>query len=141
MDLLNIQVNYWAILVGALFHMVLGYFWYSPYLFGKQWMELMNISPERINQTRNQGMAKFYAAQFLASIVKVWVLSIFINLIVIFNFWGGVVIGLLAFIGFVFTTELGGLLWEGKSWKLLAINMGYHAITLGVIGGILSVWY
>ncbi|MDO8656228.1 MAG: DUF1761 domain-containing protein, partial [Nanoarchaeota archaeon] len=39
-------INYLAVLVAAIISMIVGAFWYSPYLFGKQWTELMNLAPK-----------------------------------------------------------------------------------------------
>ena len=40
-----IPVNYWAVLVAALFTFVLGFLWYGP-LFGRTWLRLVGLNPE-----------------------------------------------------------------------------------------------
>jgi hypothetical protein len=41
----------------------------------------------------------------------------------------------MCWLGFIATTSLGMVLWEGKSWKLYAINIGYYFVTF-IIGGL-----
>ncbi len=38
----TIEVNYLAIIVGAVFSMILGAIWYGP-IFGKKWMEIIGV--------------------------------------------------------------------------------------------------
>ena len=40
-----IPVNYWAVLVAALFTFVLGFLWHGP-LFGRTWLRLVALTPE-----------------------------------------------------------------------------------------------
>lgn len=35
---------------------------------------------------------------------------------------------------------LGSVAWEGKSWGLFGINVGYHFVNLQIIGMILAHW-
>lgn len=43
-------------------------------------------------------------------------------------------------IGFVVPVTMGVFLWEGKSWKLWALNAGYYLVTMLIMGVILAVW-
>ena len=44
------------------------------------------------------------------------------------------------FAGFFLPGELGATQWEKKSWKLFAINTGYHLASLMVVASILTFW-
>jgi len=43
-------INYLAVLVATVVNFVLGGLWYSPLLFGKKWMALMNVTEEEIKK-------------------------------------------------------------------------------------------
>lgn len=43
-------------------------------------------------------------------------------------------------LGFIATVTLGGVLWEGKPWKLWIFNNGYQLISLAVMAVILVKW-
>ena len=39
-------VNLWAVLVAAIATMVVGFLWYSPFLFARPWMLAMGYDPD-----------------------------------------------------------------------------------------------
>jgi hypothetical protein len=41
-------------------------------------------------------------------------------------------------LGFYLPTDLGSVAWERKSWKLFAINTGYHLLMLVIAATILT---
>lgn len=44
------DINYYAVLVAALLSFAVGGLWYSPLLFGKMWLEEMQLKAEDIKQ-------------------------------------------------------------------------------------------
>ena len=50
-------VNLIGILVATLIGMVLGAIWYSPMLFGKQWMKSIGKTPETLTGDRSERRA------------------------------------------------------------------------------------
>ena len=48
--------------------------------------------------------------------------------------------GVLVWIGFVVTLEIGELIWEKIPFKLFLIRVGGHLVALSVAGAILAVW-
>ena len=137
---LQADINYLAVLVAAIVAMVIGALWYSPILFGKIWMKLSGFTKKDLKKAKEKGMAKSYTIGFLASIVTAYVLAIFINFSQVSSVMDGVVIGALAWLGFIATTMLGIILWEGKPVKLYLINVSQYLVSLVVMGAILAVW-
>ena len=41
---------------------------------------------------------------------------------------------------FYFPGDLGATVWEKKSWKLFAIDTGYHLVSLIVVAFIITYW-
>ena len=131
---------YLVILISAIISMVLGSLWYSPILFGKQWIKLMGISKKDMGKNKNKGMVKSYTVLFISSLVTIYVLSMFTSLLGASTFLQGMLIGFWIWLGFFATTMLGSVLWEKKPFSLYAINVSYHLVNLLIIGGILAVW-
>ena len=131
---------YLVILISAIISMVLGSLWYSPILFGKQWIKLMGISKKDMGKNKNKGMAKSYIVLFISSLVTIYVLSMFTSLLGASTFSQGMMIGFWVWLGFFATTMLGSVLWEKKPFSLYTINVSYHLVNLLIIGGILAVW-
>ena len=52
----------------------------------------------------------------------------------------GLVLGLLAAVGFIATSYATTYSFEGRSVKLFLINCGYPVISYGIIGALLAVW-
>ncbi len=141
-----VEVNYLAVLAGAVCNMVLGFLWYVP-LFGKQWMRLSGFTPERIAEAKannGKGMGKSYALAFIGALVMAFVLSHMLVFATAYLNTEGVSAGLStgfwAWLGFVAPITLGSVLWEQKSWKLWVLTNSYYLLTLLVMGTILAVW-
>ena len=133
------EVNWIAILVSAVFSMVLGAVWYSPALFGKQWMKLSGMTKGKIAKSKDK-MPMIYGGQFLASLVEIWVLSVFIRYTGVEEFVTGAIVGLWIWLGFVATVGFSDIVFNGKDLRLVAINTGYQLVLLIVAGGILATW-
>ena len=141
-----VDVNYLAVLAGAVSNMVLGFLWYGP-LFGKQWMALMGFTPERIAEAKageGKGMGKSYFLAFVGALVMAFVLShtlVFAQSYMnVEGISSGLSSGFWMWLGFVAPITLGSVLWEGKSWKLWILTNSYYLLTLLVMGTILAVW-
>ena len=70
-----IPINYLAVAVSALASLGLGFLWYGP-LFGKQWMALQGLTPERIEQTKAAGRQKTYLIALLGAVVMAITLAL-----------------------------------------------------------------
>lgn len=137
---MGFTINYVAVLVAAIASMAIGALWYSPLLFGKLWMALSGVSEGRLAELKSRGMSKMYAANFVAVLVMAYVLAHFVEI------WGVsdiAMAGQLAFwtwLGFVATTMLGSVLWEGKPVLLYIIGVSYYLVSLLAMTGILAWW-
>lgn len=134
-----VAINYLAVLGGALANMVLGFIWYGP-LFGKEWVKLMGFSEAKMNEMKKKGMEKMYAFVFVGSLVTAYVLAHFVDYTGASSATSGMETGFWTWLGFVATTQLSGFLWEGKPFKLYALNIGYNLVSLTVMGAILAIW-
>lgn len=144
--MMEVVINYWAVLVAALCNMVLGYLWYGP-LFGKKWMALMGITPQQTEDYKKSGkggMNKQYTIAFLAALIMNFVLAHAVIFAGSYLYEHGMKLGLMVgfanWIGFVVPVTLGSVLWEKKSWSLWFINAGYYLVLLLITGTILAVW-
>jgi hypothetical protein len=130
------MVNYLAVLVAAIVSFVVGFLWYSPALFGKVWMKLMGIKKE----PSKEGMGKSMAIGFVGTLVTAYVLAYLSGMLGYVTAGSGAMLGFLAWLGFVGTTTLGGVLWENKPWGLWLLNNGHSLVGLLIMGGILGAW-
>ena len=133
------DVNYLAVLVAAVINMALGALWYSPVMFGKMWMQLMNFTPEKMAEAK-KGMGKAYVAAFLGALVMSYFLAVFVATFGAGSFGEGAQVGAFLWLGMIATTSLSAVLWEGKSPKLYYMFNSYQLVILVITGGMLAVW-
>ena len=134
--MLTFNVNWLAILVCAFVNMAIGAVWYGP-LFGKPWMEALGIKPEEASSSE---MGKAYAVAVLNSLLMAFILANVITLTSTMGFGGGVLLGLMMWVGFTGFTFGVNHAFEGRSLQLWAINAGLFLVSLLVMGAILGVW-
>ncbi len=138
--MVQVPINYLAVLACMVASMVLGSVWYGP-LFGKQWMAMMGMSPSSMPK---QSMAKLYAIQAVGSLVMAFVLAhalVYASAYMqVSGAQAGLMVGFWNWLGFIAPVTLGSVLWEGKSWKLWFLNNGYYLVLLCSMGLILSLW-
>ena len=136
-----ITINYLAVLVAAIGSMILGALWYGP-LFGKKWSEMMGwstMSPEQTAEMK-KGATKSYLWMFLGSLVTAYVMAHVVWAFKAMDFSTGLQAGFWMWLGFIATTTLGSVLWEGKSMKLWLLNHGYNMLNLCWMGVLLAIW-
>src|SRR5688572_586621 len=128
---MEVQVNYLAVLLAAVASMVVGFFWYGPYLFAKPWMKLMGYTQKSLEKEK-ANMGKTYGISFLMAILTAFVLKHSIEFGAYYMGIGGVSAGLQgafwSWLGFVMPVQLTDVLFGGKSWKLWKINTGYQLV-------------
>lgn len=132
-----IEINYIGVVVAAVIAMVLGFLWYGP-LFSKPWMKELGLTKEKIEASKKKGMTLNYVLMMVSALVMAYVLAHVIAMSVIalghMGLLTGVQSGFWMWLGFVATVVLGKVLWEGRSWKLYAIDAGYYLVSLILMG-------
>ncbi len=141
---MELELNYWAILVAALFAIVLGALWFGP-LFGKQWMRIIGIAmPGEMTRSMKQSMMRSYAIQAIASLVMSFVLAHMLAFTMSFmeveGIFGALTGALWLWLGFVVPATIGSVLWENRPWKYWFINAGYYLVALCGMSAILTLW-
>lgn len=138
-----VDVNYLAVLAGAVSNMVLGFLWYGP-LFGKQWMALSGLGQQELDLQKSKGLGKSYAIAFVGALVMAYVLAhalVFASAYMgVDGVYAGLTVGFWNWLGFIAPVTLGIVLWDGKPWKLWVLNNAYHLLSLLVMGVILASW-
>ncbi len=137
---MGIVINYWAVLVVAIVNMVIGFLWYGP-IFGKQWAALMGRDKSSME---GKNMTTSYVLMMVGALVMAYVLAHAIIFGIAYTKIGGIKGGMMGgfyyWLGFVAPVLLGSVLWDGKPWKLWAINAGYYLVVLLIAGAILATW-
>ena len=128
------DLNWWAVIVATVAFFALGFIWYSNALFGRQYRAAI-------------GQDDDYAPSPTAIVVNVigWfvaavVLALIARGIGAETWVDGLVLGLVASIGFIGTNRVVANLYEGPNTALMRVNAPYNLIGYAVMGIILAVW-
>jgi hypothetical protein len=128
------------VLTVAVIGFLLGWLWHSPLLFAKPWMAEMKIGEEQMKAIAAKGMARYFILGFLFTLISTFGLAAFMNAHRPTWWGGGALVG-----GFFGLCVVGARLincgvWEQRSWRLMAINVGHEVALFTVQGTILAVW-
>ena len=133
------SLNYWAIIVAVIFNQMLGAAWYST--LAKPWMAEVGLTDDDMAAMKGTSRAWYpYVVAIVLAAVFTFALALLAQGLDADTFGEGLGLGLLAAIGFVFTSHGVNYTFEGRSVRLLAINVGYPLISYCVIGVLLALW-
>ena len=137
--MIDVSVNALAVISAAVLNMAVGMLWYGP-LFGKPWMKHVGMTPEKLEAEKKKGMGKTMALAFAASLVIAYALAVFAGMLGITDASGGAKLGVMLWLGFLATTQLDGVLWEGRPKELYGINVSYRLATFVLMAVLVAVW-
>jgi hypothetical protein len=131
------ELNYLAIIVCGVILWLLGAVWYSPALFAKPWMAIIGINKDA---TKGSSMIAGMIASFICDLVLAFILAHFVIWTQAATFGWGAVVGFIVWTGFIAAPNLPQGIYEGRPFKLFAINSGYWLVGLLIVGGVLAIW-
>ena len=130
------EINYLAVLAAAVAHMVLGFLWYGP-IFGNVWMRAVGKTREEIAAT---GTTVPYVVSTISAVVLAFALALVLTLVDGVDLVTGIVIGLIAGVGFVTPAIATTGIFEGRSSTVTLLAIGYAVVGLVIMGAILGAW-
>jgi hypothetical protein len=133
------SINWLSILVAAIIPMVVGFLWYHPKTFGNAWMKGIGMTEEKM-KSANMGLT-YGLALVLSAVLSFFLLQ--------FNngagqegefdtFGHGVAHGIVLTLFLVTPILTTKKLFEQSSWTNLFINLGYWAVSLALMGGVVD---
>ncbi len=126
------EINLAAVFVAWIIHTATGLIWFQPKLFGTEWSRLTG---KELKPAKN-----WIVAGFAGHLVMIFVLLIIIKLANMADGSGGLLVGLLCWIGFIVPLETGELIWERIPFRLFLIRIGNQFVGMGISGFILGAW-
>jgi xanthine/uracil permease len=129
----TMQTDWLLVVVAAILNVVIGAIWYSKRLFGPAWLKLCEMKEKEM-----KGNKKGMLWGFVVSLIIAYFLSFFQGHLGVTSISDGMLVGFLLWLGFVATTQISGVLWCKKPFKLFAINTGYKLLSFLVMSGIIA---
>ncbi len=132
------EVNYMLVLVATLAQFVLGALWYSPLLFGKWWMQIMekeNMPMEEMKRMQKE-MGPFYALQFF---ITLFVTFSFANFMVYASNLGIYHTAWWVWIGFMVPLQISSVIWANTKKQFWPKQI-FVMCSMQLVGIMLMAW-
>lgn len=129
---MNSQVDLLTVFVAALLNMIIGFFWYSKWLFGPTWAKECKMKWE--GEQNKMGIVW----AFLVSLVIAYFLAFFEGYIGVTTVTDGMFVGFCAWLGFVATTQVSAVIWCNHSAKGFMIDTCYKLLSFLVMSGVIG---
>jgi hypothetical protein len=135
--MLQIQLNYIAIVVSGMLVFALGGLWYSPLFFAKPWMSVIGKTGEELKKGAKPGN---YIIALMQGLISAYILAIFIEFARASTVEDGAWVGFMCWFGFAGITSFVHGMFSQRPLKLWAIDTGYTLVSFVMSGIILAVW-
>jgi len=132
----NFGVNYLAVVVAAVVALVIGFIWYSPRVFGNRWMAYLGTTQAQLGNPGPTGML----VGVVASLLNAWVLALLALNLGGKSVTDGVLLGVLAWLGFMATITAAQISFEKKSWGLWVLNNAHNLLVQVIMAAIVTAW-
>jgi hypothetical protein len=130
-----VEINIFAVVVAAVVNIILGALWYSPAVFGKQWMSLTGVSQHAVS-SKAPNVWKYYVIGLVNSLVMALALAYVLALAVPTLMYGFFIAFLLWF-GFVGTISMNAVTWGRRDQRLWFLDNGYYLLSFLVMSAII----
>lgn len=134
------NVNLWSIVVASIVSFAIGAIWYSPILFGREWLALTKNKEPDVEDSEKKSILGKYVIHFIGTVISFCVFGFIISFSNSYNSLDGAFFGFLIWLGFIATTMMGDYLWNKSPFKLFMINSIGSLISLIVGGAIIGAW-
>src|SRR3990167_3110510 len=128
----NIQIDLFTVIIAAVLNMVIGFFWYSKWLFGPAWVRLNKVNMDG----KHPKMAMLYG--FIASLVLAYFLAFFEAYMGVTTVADCMFVGFCAWLGFAATTQISTVIWNNRPFKAFALDTGCKLLSFLVMGGVIG---
>ena len=133
------SLNYLAIIAGIIINQALGAAWYGA--LGKPWMAEVGLTQEDMEAMKGTARMWYpYVVAIVSALIFTLGLAVVMQGMGAEDFVDGLILGVLAAVGFIATSYATTYSFESRSLKLFLINSGYPLISYAIIGVLLAVW-
>ncbi len=133
------SLNYVAIIVAVIINQVVGAAWYRG--FGSPWMAEVGITEESLEGMKGTSRQWYpYVVAVVAALIFTTTLAVLVQGMEADGAFDGLMLGLIAAVGFILTSNATNYTFEDRSLRIYAINCGYPLVAYALIGILLAAW-
>ena len=139
-DMSVVDINYGAVIVGAVVYMAIGMAWYSPLLLGNIWLKESGRTAADIEASKKKSMNVTMLVATLNALIMSYVIAHFVDLVGAVELVDALSLGFWAWLGYVMTVQIHAVLWDGRSWKFFLVNTVCSLISIIAVTIVLTLW-
>lgn len=143
----EVSINWFAVIAATAVNMVIGAVWFSPVLFAKRWTAEVEktIGKETFQRLHDAMQSKAtairtYALTAVGAFLVSYVMGLVADWRAADTIVEGLMIGGVTWLGFVVSTALVTVLFEGRSRVVYVISMAHQLVAFTATGVLLAVW-
>lgn len=140
--MIDFSVAVLPLIVVAIANFILSWLYYSPSVpWFKAWQigVGMDVNKTEMTEEDKKQMPRLMGGALVATFLFSYGLQVLIHSIKVNDFLGGVLVGVVVWLGFAVTHSLNTQ-FEGRKPIVLVINNVWYLISYAVFGGIVAVW-
>lgn len=130
------KVNIWAVILAGVAYLIIGSLWYSPLLFGKQWIKLNGFTDEDFKGSKPMWVILLGA--FLSAAISSFVISMILG--PNSNAPFGAIVGACIALFWITMSKVPCVLFENQPVKLFLLHAGFDLVTYMAMGTIVAYW-
>jgi uncharacterized protein DUF1761 len=134
MNTKSLSINYLAVIVTGIIAFILSLIWYSPFVFGKIWMEHRHAP---IQSSPSWTMIFAPLRELIAS----YVMALLITRLTITDWKKSVRLTFLLWLAFHAVGMAGAIIWDNMPWKLGLVHAGDWLMKMLFMAVVLSLWH
>jgi hypothetical protein len=138
MEIQQIQINLWAVLLGGVASMAIGAFYYADGVFGKQWRKLSKIDTKRFEKEMAWNMIQVFVFAIITAYAVAYVASLYQTFYTSSWMAAGLVSALVLFVGVSATTVMIHNTLNQIPKKLISITLGNRFLSILAMGLIIG---
>jgi hypothetical protein len=120
------HIDLLSVLIAAIVNIIIGYIWYSRFLFGKK------MDPAK-------PFAKYaHLWVVLVALITSYILAFIEVFLGVTTVTDGMFVGLIVWFGFISTTQISAVIWGKMTFKRFLVHTGCQLLTFLSMGGILG---
>ncbi len=129
----NVQIDVLTVIIAAILNMVIGFLWYSKWLFGPAWMRLCHMKKEDCCAGK-----ACWVYMAIVSLVIAYFLAFFEAYLGVTTVTDGMFVGFCIWLGFVATTQISSVIWGRAPFKLFLVDTGCKLLSFLVMSGVIG---
>jgi hypothetical protein len=129
----DVQIDWLVVFLAAILNLVIGFFWYSKWLFGPYFFKLSKLTEKEM-----KGGLRQMVFAFLASFVIAFFLAFFEAHLEVTSVSDGMFVGFLVWFGFIASTQISSVIWLKHSFRLFLIESGFRLVSFLVMSGLIG---